>query len=285
MARADGPVNEGTIVDPESLLLLSIAYADDELRLKEIVGWWARVGSPLTSIGRMKGIVAEIESESQDYFTTYATLAARSGHRNWQRHADQSWEEPWYSNAGGPDFITPRGGGSLMIRLRAAFGVGAKSDILSFLIGNRDSASSVAHINRAVGYTKTAVRGSLRDMVTAGLVDETASHPANYSTNRRAWGELLQISTPNPDHVPKWCLWISVFGFLIRTRELLTLALENGMNDHVVASRARDLTERYSYAFNHENIQLPRLTEYPGREFARAFLVICENVEDWARSQ
>jgi len=247
-----------------------------------MVAWWARVGSPLTSLSRMKAVTMEIGGDGNDYFSTFADLATRSGHRTWRRHAKHTVDTSRAIKHGGPNSLILRGAPALMVRLRAAFGVSAKSDVLSFLIGNRNSVSSVAEITRAVGYTKTAVRASLKDMVTAGLVNETSSHPAAYSTNRRAWQELLQLRSQKVGDEPRWCLWMSIFGFLVGTRELLTPALEGKSNDHVVASKARDLAERYTYVFDYHGIQTPPPAEYPGREFARAFLAICESVADWA---
>lgn len=269
------------VVDPESLILLSLAYAEEEPRLQEAVTWWGTAGASLTSVNRLKGIVSDFGGRSQDYFATFAALAVEAGHRNWKRHAGHEMTLPGLYKARGPENPNLSGAAPLMLRMRAAFGASAKSDVLSYLISSRDATSSVAQISRAVGYTKTSVRDALKDIVGAGLVSESSGRPSQYSTNKKAWKELLKIDRSESESIPRWTFLIQIFAFLVRTGDLIQRAQASGMHEHVLASKARDIVSMFEYELNYHGMSVPAPSQYIGREYVEGFELLCTSLADW----
>lgn len=280
-ARPTSPTTSRCIIDPEALILLSLTIRKEERRLEEMVSWWARVGSPLTSVQRMKSVVNQFEENSHASLAIFASLAAASGHRSWKRYAAGELLPTFLSETRGQSTLQLIAPATLMLRLRAAFGVGAKPDVLAYLIGTHNGSDSVSMISTAVGYTKKAVRDAVKDMVLAGLVHETSNRPAHYKTNRRLWIDLLRFEESEKRNRPTWCMWVPIFGFLLMARRLATSALSGDQNEHVTASLARDVVDRFQDAFQHHEISLPQKTSFSGRSFSEAFLIVTESLSHW----
>lgn len=269
------------VVDPEALILLSLAYRNEEPRLDEMVSWWADSGSPFTSVHRLKSLLSDFGENGSAHLTTFASLAAESGHRGWGRLASPDSAYSFPRKAASSQEPNFRGPATLMIRMRAAFGTGSKSDVLSYLVGSRDSASTVAGISRAVGYTKTSVRDALSDIVRSGIAHESSDWPAEYSTNRHAWRELLRIKHGESELIPRWCHWIQIFGFLVGLKNLIERSDVRGMNEHLLTSKSRDLSERYRNAFAYHGLIVPDHSSYKGREYVEGLYIFCRSLEEW----
>lgn len=285
-ARSASSRPVGRIVDPEALVLLSWAVREEERRLVDMLRWWAQVGAPLTNIQRMRTLVDHLEGDSGHHFALFARWASESGHRSWKRYAAPEGEASASEARGlkGPEELRLVEPSTLMLKMRAAFGVGAKSDVLTFLIGLRGGMATVAVISRAVGYTETAVRDALKDMSLAGLVQETMNRPAYYKVLHRPWVDLLELEAPWQEEAgagPSWGMWAPLFGLLITARDLAEKALSRADGEYVTASAARDTVERYAYALSFHDIAVPSLDRYRGRRFVDAFLRITEAVAEW----
>lgn len=276
------------IVDPEGLVLASWAFQEDERRLLDMLRWWAQVGAPLTSVQRMKTLVEELQGESKHHFALFARWAGESGHRSWKRHATSEAGARVAESRGlkGPEELRLIAPSTLMLRMRAAFGVGAKPDVLTFLIGLAGAMAPVSVISRAVGYTETAVREALKDMSLARLVEETTNRPALYRTRHRAWIELLELDAPGQNESqPSWGMWAPLYGLLIAARDLAESTLSGQMGEHIGSSAARDAVERYRYALDFHDIRIPSQDRFPGRQFAQALLEITEAVAEWMETE
>lgn len=269
------------IVDPEALILLSLAFREGEPRLNEMIEWWAKEGAPLTSVHRLKSILPEFGSQSSTWLTSFATMAAGAGHRSWQRHANKNEElsTNWQSIAAHSP--SSEGIATLMIRMRAAFGTGVKSDVLSYLISSRDMSSTVSTIVSTIGYTKTSVRDALSEMAYSGIVHESPSRPAEYSTDKSAWNELLRIQGRNSGFVNSWHNWKDIFGFLSSIVLFIDSALSSGMNEHLIASKCRDIADHHRNAFSRMGLFVPEHSMYPGRTYAEGMLRFCITLSDW----
>jgi hypothetical protein len=164
--------------------------------------------------------------------------------------------------------------------MRAAFGVGAKSDVLTYLIGQQGSQATVLVISNAIGYTKTAVRNALTDMVLARLIRETDEHPARFRTSHRAWVDLLDLETSGGRDGPQWATWSALFGFLVSAIEISNGVAEGG-NEHVAASAARDALNDVAPTLDAHQIERPDADRYPGRAFADAMRAAVGSVAGW----
>jgi len=271
---------ETMVIDPEALIVASIILRADERRLEEVLGWWACEGTQLLSILRVKRVSKLIGENDNEVLSSYATVAKRFGHRSWKKYAsvDSSVWGTTYNRSS--NRLRLRGPSNLILRLRAALGVGAKPDILSYLISMSNDFASVTEISRTLGYTPTAVRDALKDMTMAGLVSESTGRPAGYATNRIAWAQVLLTNGRNGDNLPQWCMWAAFFPFLLLVRAISSRVVSGDMNDYLANSHVRDHVERFSFAFDYHKIIIPDGSDYPGLSYSVAVSELLKSLEE-----
>ncbi|NIQ58245.1 MAG: hypothetical protein GWN71_34345, partial [Gammaproteobacteria bacterium] len=102
---------------------------------------------------------------------------------------------------------------ALWLRLRAGLGVGAKADVLAYLLGTGDAWASVSDIARATGYSTVAVRTATAEMVLARFIREAGDRPVRYSAPSDSWADLLELGG-DPPVAPRWHAWSEIFAFL-----------------------------------------------------------------------
>ena len=282
-----------SIVDPEALILLSLGLEKEERRMGDMLFWWASVGSRLTSVQRIRTLAKDFPEDVQHSVGRYASLASAAGDRRWNRLAAEVGPGPRHRDRGlkGPDVLNLTEASTLILRLRAAFGVGSKADTLAFLLGIGGSWVSVSVISEATGYSGTAIRAAARDMALGRLIRETEDRPALYFVPPKPWSELLEIQRYGSSHrgdlaMPPWRFWSDTFGFLLRVANWAERAMESEGALEVVASRARDIVLDCVHTFDLNGIQVPDPRRYRGTEFLFGLRdtvrVLCDWLEDQA---
>lgn len=274
------PVGDGrpwTIVDPEALILVSLAFGDHEARLRDVVAAWARSGSFLVSKPRFKGIAALFPPDVEARVGDFARYAAEGGDTSWQRLAtpaepDQS---PPREKEAGPLQLTE--GPSLVLRLRAGFGVNAKADVLALLLGLDGEAVDLNVVIEATGYTDRAVRTATEEMVLAGLVREIEGRPSSFYVDPEPWARVLR-SDPS---IPPWHYWSALFPFLTAVDRWGRKAGEEDWTDYVASSRARDLYERHERRLVRAGIESIAPETMRGTRFLGAFHALLLSIRDW----
>lgn len=292
LATPIGQKRASAIVDPEALLILSFLAWRRERRLVDLVGWWAETCSQLTSVQRFRTLAGRFpETVGTPALEAFARLAAESGDRRWNRHAG-SVDPPEPRPGKGsdePDFAEPA---ALWARLRAGFGVGARADVLAFLLGLRGSMARASLVSEATGYSPTAVRSAADEMATAHLIRKVAGHPNEYYAPPRPWVELLELYPPEPglepDQVPEpppWRFWSGLFPFLA---DVITWGEEAvadpDLGERVLASRARDLLERHRSALASTGMQEPATARSRGAEFLVGFGDVVRTACEWMQA-
>ncbi len=199
-----------SIVDPEALVLTSLALRDQERRLWDLVADWARVGSRFLSVQRMGNLLPAYPDTTQLTLKEFAALAQETGkdHR-WNKYAQgvgkvQPYREKHFAVE--PSLVEPS---TLMLRLRFGIGVGIKADMLAFLIGAESSAITARMIANATHYTEPAVRRAADDMTTARLIFSSRGTPAEYHVIKSAWKKLLELQV-----CPAWMYWHEIFALV-----------------------------------------------------------------------
>ncbi len=133
--------------------------------------------------------------------------------------------------------------------MRTAFGIGLKSDILCYLLGQRGSVATSSDVSNAIGYTERNTRTAGDDLVEAGLaVRDDYSPQTTYGVPAPAWTQLLStavhVDADSLPDVARWRNWFEVFAFLAHV--LVTAGrAKHGWSDYVIESRARDLVEEH----------------------------------------
>lgn len=256
------------IVDPEALVLLSLALAEEERRLWDMLGWWARVGSTLLSVQRMKNLKDKYPDAVRSRLGEFARLALREG-------GDFRWR-PLAHPSSGRRIRLEKGLGqrlelvdspALILRLRIGLGVGVKADVLSFLLGVGGAWVSARSIAGATDYSVRAIRRAAEEMAAARLIQATAEKPAEYRADPKPWGELLGASGGNL----AWRYWQAVFAFVAHLREWKEKKGPAKASAYIVSSSARELVEGHQAAFKRNRIAIPDPDDYPGEKYLKAF--------------
>ena len=295
------------IVDPEALVLISELRVGDEPRLKDQLDWWASAGTPQTSIQRMRTFAGQAPEIWSLALERFATRALAAGHRSWSRLANpDEFSDPRPTRLKGPATLVLRGPSAFLVRLRSGYGVATKTDCMSYLIGLRGGLATVSEIARALGYTETAVRDAVGDMLVAGVVQDTGERPARFVVPHPAWSPIpvdaLSASIPTQGvtgmyrvaepvasysadsdlESPRWIHWPALFRLLAGAHDSAVRAMEDPGSEFSQASRARDLVESHRWVLAVHGIPLPDLASYPGPRFVDALLSILGSIERWA---
>ena len=76
------------MIDPEALLAFSLHLSAEERRLRDMVAWWARVGSSFTSVQRFRSVAGRFPGEEGTRsLGAFARMAVAAGDKRWARYA------------------------------------------------------------------------------------------------------------------------------------------------------------------------------------------------------
>ena len=217
----------------------------------------------------------------------FASLAVESGHKRWRRHSGAS-SVAVPRRLKGPAELNLVEATTLMLRLRAGFGVGVKADLLSFLLGIRGARATISAISKAIGYTGTAVRAAAEDMAVGRLIQKTRDGPAEYFARPMPWAELLELERrpierrhqPGGFDPPVWRHWVPVFAFLDWVHRWAGEA-SSETSAYLLSSQARDLFEEHRDAFLLNGIVVPDPADYPGAGYLEAFQSTVLELAGW----
>jgi hypothetical protein len=278
-----------SIVDPEALILLSLAARDRERRLNDLLAGWARAGSSLLSVQRLKTLAKAYPGAVREQVPDFARYAADAGDRRWRSHA----ADPDATVGPIPrekDIGTLRltEGPALMLRLRAGIGVGAKADLLTFLLGLQGAAADLKRITLATAYSDRAMRTAAEEMSLARFIHHVEGPPSVYRADAKAWGGVLEFHRANVRHaanpdVPRWHFWSVAFAFLTAVINWQGQASREEWSDYVASSRARDLMEIHRRGLRHTDVVVTDGRDARGAAYLDSFRDVVEQVSAWVR--
>lgn len=227
-----------TVLDPEALVLASLALIPHERRLGDVLLWWASAGSGFLSVQRVRSLQDRFPAaDAEGALQAFAASAVEAGDRRWKRLAGpHGLDARPGKGADTPDLTTPA---AVVLRLRAAFGVSAKADLFAVLLGS-ESPATVRELADSLGYSTVAVRVALREMTLARVAVATGASPAAYrAADVAQWSALVAGGPP-----PQWGHWAEAFAVLLAVAEWGGSASE--WTPYVASSKARDLAERHA---------------------------------------
>lgn len=273
-----------SIIDPEALLLLSLCLIPKERRLRDLTRWWAEVGSDLLSVQRTKTLAKDFPSSVEGRLRAYSHWATRAGDKRWKKYASEETTGAFERDRKGPEDPQLRAPASLLLRLRAGFGVNAKADVLAFLLGTSDRAATTNKATEAIAYSRATVSGALDDLSRAGFIAKSSGRPVEYHAPTRLWKALLwgtegEGTEARDDPPPQWRYWAQLFAFLTRAREWAREA-DSG-SEYMASTRARDLFEEFEGAFRANRIQVPSPAGRQGTEYLEGFQNAIERIVQW----
>ena len=131
----------------------------------------------------------------------------------------------------------------LQLRLRAGFGVGARSEVLTCLLGFGGKTATLRDLISATCLSRSTVNRALAAMESAGLIAHSGPRPAKFALSIDPWKEVLGAAAFNhgdtmkfarylPPRIkyaasPKWRPWMHLYRFLAVASFECTRALGN----------------------------------------------------------
>lgn len=239
-----------SIVDPEALVLLSLAMADDEPRLVDVLHDWTRLNADLLSVQRLRNLAPAYPTATAEHLAWLARLVTLEvKDQRWRSlcaSASKAWDPEMRTNKRRAIRVRADSPATLALRLRLGFGVGAKADVLTFLIGTSGDGTTVRDIAGATGYTVAAVRRAAEDMADAGLLHVTAEQPVKFRADAGAWSRVLGVG----NEAPPWKHWQARFAFVAAFLAWEENARAKPVTAYVLGVKGRELLERHKPAFD-----------------------------------
>lgn len=248
------------LIDPEALLLVSLALMSDERRLADLLHDWGARNSDLLSVQRVKNLAAAYPTEVQGGLFPHLSWFAAIAH-------DEGKDIRWRSvvgTASDMDAIqasSPARKGrvratrarlsedaAIMLRLRLGFGVGVKADLLTYLLARVHEWATVREISEATAYTPAAVRRAVEDLAAARLVESLEGQPASYRITYEPWSALLELE----QRPPRWASWQDRFIFTTAFLHWVDAASARPLSPYALGVQGREFLERYRSALERD---------------------------------
>lgn len=254
---AVGELDEA-VVDLEALIALTAELGDADARLRDVSTDWCVAYGRYVNGSRLKQVARELMTPSAAIGEYVATVAT-SGGPAWPM-ATQPRRE--YVARGKARLVSARPIARLRIRLRAAFGVNARADVLAALLTAPQNGLSLADLARTTRFTKPNVTFAVDALVLAGLLEARAVGNERRLTLTEASEILpgLRPPVPQPD-------WVAQFGVALA---VLRFADQGRMSASVRAIEARRIVEGLESRILSEGLPRPN-TQVVGDEFSSAF--------------
>lgn len=271
-----------TLVDPEALLLISLTLRHHEKRLWDVLASWAKNGSGLFSVQRVKNLRGGYPDSTQDRLAEFAHRAGEDGGDfRWQRLAGSSTgpaarnQDLWraYPRAWHPS--------ALILRMRLGFGIGVMPDLLSFLFALGGQWADARRIAQATAYSVYSIRRVADDMASAQLIESTQQKPVQYRVSLTAWRPLLSLDR----ELGGWLFWHQIYSFAAKLIVAGEDAEWEGLSPYLLSTTLRDLVEAHQDAFLLNHIDFPDPSEHPGEAFLPAFAQALDNLTTWFRGE
>jgi hypothetical protein len=237
-------MEERRVIDPESLLLLSMTIGRYDARLFDEILDWLVVNGAFLNVQRLRNLMKRFDFQSQAQLSAVSELLMKKSNDplKWKRLASprspRNPEPLFFLKSGkpipmpdekAPEFSTygllrgsiklrgnaqpfpTKGMPSLLLRLRALLGVNARCELLCLLAAAEEI--HPADVTRQTGYSPRTVQNTLAEMARSGVVQMR-------SGNREKWyclktGVLDQLLKPEGSPTP-WINWAPLFRALER---------------------------------------------------------------------
>ncbi len=248
--------SDDAVVDPEALIALTAELGDADARLRDVSTDWCVAYGRYVNGARLKQVARELGTPPGaigEYVATVATAGGPAWPMATQPRPDHITRGKARLNSA---LAPPR----LRIRLRAAFGVNARADVLAALLAVPQIGLSVADLARKTRFTKPNVAFAVDALVLAGLLEARAvGNERRVALVRNC--DILPGLRPlaQPD-------WVSRFGVALA---VLRFAGQEGMSPSVRAIEARRLVEGLRTRILGEGLPQPDL-EALGDDFGAA---------------
>lgn len=264
---ADESRHDRWVADPEALLAFSLEVSRSDPRLFDELLDWLVTNWRLISVQRLNNLSDGDEqralldaalawvSRHRSRRGSTGSAARRSKPRDepkslfsrsqaWASEADEVFLEHGFlrgradpsGKSRHPDLAMPIAFG---FRLRQLLGLGARSEVIRFLLTTEEPRVTVAVVTRTAGYAKRNVHEALASLRDAGVVDVvTVANEQRYGIDRIRWATLLGLDGAE---LPVHRDWPQLLRAAVRLIRWLNDPRQDDLSEYMRASQARVL--------------------------------------------
>ena len=267
------------LLDPEALVLFSLWLADDEPRVRDFLTGFAELGSRLLSVQRLKRAMRLYPADVDERVAGFAARIESLGKDpRWRKLAGQASGGPGRPGKLGPPSARMSEPGSLMLRLRSAFGVDVRTDATTYLIGRRGAWADVKEISQALLYATYSVRIACEALADARLIESRTDRPVKYYADQKRWTTFLDLAD-----APPWHPWVAVFAFVLRLKSWFREPGVDTGSAALTASLAREFMLEHGKILTQLQLDVPDERDHLGEAYLPAFDRTVTALVQWLR--
>lgn len=233
---------DDAVVDPEALIALTAELGDADARLRDLSTDWCVAYGRYVNGSRLKQVVRELGTPGEAIGEYVATVAAAGG-PGWPM---ATRPRPDYVRREKARLDSAQSKPRLRIRLRAAFGVNARADILAALLAPSAGGLNAADLARVTRFTKPSVAVALDALTLAGLLArrQVANERRYELPPKLSILPGLRAPVSQPDWVKRFGIGLAVHRFLSRddmstiVRAIEGRRLLDSLTDRIASERA-----------------------------------------------
>jgi len=253
---------DATVVDPEALIAATAELARDEDRILGVALDWCVAYGDAVNSARLRRIARAMDATAA--LASFAVVVGASGGPKWSEGADAG-ATPMAASLRGKvavrDLSAPA---RLVWRLRSAFGVNARADVLALLLSCPGGTEMrVADIARRTGFSKRNTALAIESMALAGVVE--TDRKGNSDRVALPVDSPLRAFLPRPVAAPDCASRWTVAIEILRLAERLA-----GAPDGAVIVEERLAAESLGPRLRDAGLPRPDLT-VRGQAFAASF--------------
>ena len=287
-------------IDPEALILFTVAVARRDPRLfDEVLDWFAK-NRRLLTIQRLRNLSTRFPLDPR-LVGAVTAWAGESAPSNWFKNQQKDDAtnvhvfdsdvlsfigelDPVFSEYGyirprvlrsnksrEPDVKIPA---NFSFQLRYLFGPGSRSEVMRMLLTFTDGPLDTARISGEAGFAKRNISDTLISLVDSRVIKSRWSgNERNFLAYRNKWATLLEVG-PSAEYMPSYMPWVHLFPACLEIMNWLDRTAETNDSDYLVSSGARNLVERVSHGLEMAGIDVSSRRSGHGE----AYLVTFEDI-------
>jgi len=197
-------------IDPEPLILFTSFLGDSDARLRDEATDWCVRNWRHISRTRLRNLVRVQPQAVRDTFGIFAATVGEHASVTWP-YASEPRRFTVTGRSASPQLDKPS---MVWLRLRAMFGLGARTEILRYFLSSEQSWSSAVTISAAANYTKRNIAEECEALVQAGVLSvKPVGNRFYYTLASRS--RLEAFVGPLPPVRPSWTALFNVARQLV----------------------------------------------------------------------
>jgi hypothetical protein len=286
-------------IDPEALILFTIAVARRDPRLfDEVLDWFAR-NRRLLTMQRLRNLSARFPLDPR-LVGAVAAWAGELASSQWFKSQREDggmdegtrvFDSDILSFIGEPDpvfreygYIRPRVlrsdksrepdvkiPANFSFQLRYLFGPGSRSEVMRILLTFPDGPLDAARISDEAGFAKRNINDTLVSFVDSRVIKARWSgNERHFLAYRNKWATLLEVG-PSAEYMPSYMPWVHLFPACLEIMDWLDRSAQTNDSDYLISSRARNLMERLNHSLEMVGIDVSPRRSAHGEAYLSTF--------------